>query len=59
MMGVWTFSADWDRAVGKVLMPGNSSMVGNSASEAGDVGYIDNVAPDLVSIGSVWPGLYD
>ena len=56
-MGVWTFSADWDRAVGKVLVLGNSSTLGNSALEVGDVEYVDNVAPDLVLVGLVLPGL--
>ena len=54
MMGVLTFSANWDRAEGRVLLRGNSSMVSNSASEAGNVEYVDNVASDLVSVGLVW-----
>ena len=54
MMGVLTFSANWDRAEGRVLVQGNSSMVSNSASKAGNVEYVDNAASDLVSVGLVW-----
>lgn len=60
MMGVLTFSANWDREVGKVLVLGNSSTVSNSASEAGDVEF-DNVVSDQVSVsavGSAGPGPY-
>ena len=55
MMGVLTFSADWDRAEEMKLVRGNSSMVNNNALEEGslNVEYADNVASDLVSVGLV------
>lgn len=50
-MGVLIFSANWDRAEGRVLVQGNSSMASNSALDASNVEYVDSVAPDLVSVG--------
>ena len=40
-----------------MLEEGNSNMVGNSASEVGNVEYVDSVAPDLVLVALV--GLCD
>jgi len=51
MMGVLTFSANRDQVEGRVLVRGNSSMASNSASAPGNVEYVDNVAPDLASVG--------
>ena len=51
MMGVLTFSANRDQEEGRVLVRGNSSMASNSASALGNVEYVDNVAPDLASVG--------
>ena len=56
MMGVLTFSANWDQVEGKVLVQGDSSMVSNSALRAvaaGNVEHVDKVGPDLVSLGLV------
>ena len=57
MMGVLTFSANRDQAEERSLVRGNSSMASNSASEAGNVEYVENVASDLASVGLV--GLRD
>lgn len=53
MMGVWTFSANWDQAAvaqEKGLVQGNSNMASNNALGEGNVEYVDNVplVPDLL-----------